>query len=168
MACFNVYSSRFALAAFAAAGLALASSDSAMSRDGDAFADLAGTWSGSGRVVDNGKPESLRCRATYAVSPDRTGLNQTIVCASSSYKLDVFANVVDRGGHISGQWTERSRGINGTVSGTAHGNRIDTEVDAGGFQAALSVSTSGNRQNVVIHPRNYEVTEVAINLTRSR
>jgi hypothetical protein len=136
--------------------------------DGDGFANLAGTWSGDGTVSANGKTERIKCRVTYAVSGDKTGLNQTLACASASYKFDVFSNVMDRAGQITGQWQEKTRNIVGNVTGTFRGNQISTQVSGGGFSAALTVSTTGDRQTVVIRPQNYEVSEVAMQLTKAR
>lgn len=152
------------LALVLAAGAAV----SAGSARADGFAYLAGTWTGSGKVIGSSGAESIRCRVQYAVSPDKAGLNQTLTCASPSYKFEIFSNVVDKGGQISGQWTERTRNIVGSVTGSVRGNQIVTTVSAGGFQAGLNVSTNGDHQNVTIRPQNYEVTEVQMALTRSR
>jgi hypothetical protein len=160
--------SRSFVAVAALGALVTMAAPAASARDEDGFGYLAGTWTGEGTVKANGKSERIRCRVTYAVSGDKAGLNQTLVCASASYKFDVFSNVMDKGGQLSGQWQEKTRNIVGNVSGTARGNVINTTVNGGGFSAALSVSTNGNRQNVVIRPANYEVTEVAMALTRAR
>ena len=158
---------RSILATIFIGGLALAPA-SAWARDGDDFSYLAGSWSGSGKVMGDNGAESIRCRVTYAVSPDKLGLNQTLVCASASYKFDIFSNIVDKGGSISGQWTERTRNIVGSVTGSVRGDEINTEVSAPGFQASLGVTTRGNSQSVVIHPKNYSISEVRMTLTHSR
>ena len=59
------------------------------------FSGLAGYWSGAGTVtLDDGSTERIRCRASYAVGDNGAGLNQTLVCASDSYKFDLKTNVI--------------------------------------------------------------------------
>src|SRR5947199_9917534 len=76
------------------------------------FAGMAGVWAGGGTVtLDDGSSERIRCRATYAVSRDGSGLNQSLTCASDSYRFNLASNVVASGGSLSGTWSESSRGI---------------------------------------------------------
>ena len=59
------------------------------------FAGLAGVWSGGGTVtLDDGSTERIRCRATYAVGGGGTGLNQSLTCASDSYRFNLSSNVL--------------------------------------------------------------------------
>ncbi len=139
--------SRWAVAA--AALLSLGSVAAAQSPG--AFAGLAGVWSGSGTVsLDNGQSERIRCRATYAVSADGNGLNQTLTCASDSYKFDLKSNVIAKAGALSGTWGESSRNIGGNLQGTAQGRQFDIVVSGPSFVANLSMVTSGNKQRVTI------------------
>ena len=56
---------------------------------------MAGVWSGGGTVtLDDGSTERIRCRATYAVGDGGNGLNQSLTCASDSYKFDLTSNVI--------------------------------------------------------------------------
>lgn len=48
------------------------------------FADMAGSWSGSGRVDPAGGSEAIRCRAQYGVSDGGARVEQRLVCASAS------------------------------------------------------------------------------------
>jgi len=67
------------------------------------FAGLAGNWSGAGTVtLDDGSTERIRCRATYAVGAGGNGLQQTLTCASDSYKFNIATNVVAQGSAVSG------------------------------------------------------------------
>ena len=134
----------------------------------DDFSILAGRWSGTGTVAADGRQERIRCRGYYAVSPDKTGLNQSLTCASDSYKFDIYSNVVDHDGRITGQWTEKSRNIVGGVTGQARGDRVETEVNAAGFSATLVATTKGDRQTVVITPHNYSISKVSVSLKRER
>ncbi|MCO5129398.1 MAG: hypothetical protein M9932_02400 [Xanthobacteraceae bacterium] len=116
-----------------------------------AFTGLAGVWSGSGTVsLDNGQSERIRCRATYAVSADGNGLNQTLTCASDSYKFDLRSNVIAKAGALSGTWGELSRNIGGNLQGSARGGQFDVTVSGPSFTADLSMVTTGNRQRVTI------------------
>jgi hypothetical protein len=131
------------------------------------FAGLAGYWSGAGSVtLDDGSSEKIRCRATYAVSGNGAGLNQTLVCASDSYKFDLKTNIVAEQGSLSGSWSESSRGINGNLSGRASGGNFQVVATAAGFTADITLTTHGNRQSVVIRPDS-QFKGASITLTRS-
>jgi hypothetical protein len=135
-----------------AAALLAASLSSAPSHaQSGPFNGLAGVWSGGGTVtLDDGSSERIRCRATYAVGEGGRGLNQTLTCASDSYKFDLRANVLAEGNAITGSWSEMSRNISGTIQGSGSGGVIQVTASAAGFNAAISLTTRGNRQSVVI------------------
>ncbi len=131
------------------------------------FAGMAGSWSGAGRIdMQNGSSERIRCRATYRVSGGGSALHQELRCASDSYKFDVTSDVHATGGTISGTWTEASRNITGSVSGTVSGGRIQARVEGGAFSATLTVATSGSRQAVTIVPVGTDVKGVAVAMSR--
>ena len=131
------------------------------------FNGLAGVWSGAGTVtLDDGSTERIRCRATYAVGAGGSGLNQSLTCASDSYKFDLKANVVAEGGSISGSWSESSRGINGSIQGHGSGSNIQVEASAAGWSANISLTTHGNKQSVVIRAES-QFKGANISLTRS-
>ena len=115
------------------------------------FADIAGAWSGSGTILlDTGASERIRCRATYAVSGDGSGLNQNLVCASDSYKFELKSDVLAKDGALSGTWSEVSRNVGGSLEGRANNGQFDVVVSAAAFKAKLSVRTLGNKQAVSI------------------
>jgi hypothetical protein len=115
------------------------------------FAGMAGNWSGGGTVtLEDGSTERIRCRATYAVGAGGTGLNQTLLCASDSYKFDLKSNVIAERGALSGTWSETSRGVNGNLEGRGSSGNFQVVVSAPGFTANVSLTTRGNRQSVVI------------------
>jgi hypothetical protein len=131
------------------------------------FAGLAGVWSGRGTVtLDDGSTERIRCRATYAVGEGGRGLNQSLTCASDSYKFDLRSNVVAEGGQISGSWSELSRNISGTIEGHAGGGVIQVVASAAGFNANISLTTRGNRQSVQIRSEG-SFRAASITLSRS-
>ncbi len=115
------------------------------------FVEMAGVWSGSGTIsLDSGASERIRCRATYAVSGDGTGLNQNLVCASDSYKFELKSDVLAKDGSLSGSWNEITRNVGGSVEGSARNGQFDVVVSAAAFKAKLSVTTRGNKQSVSI------------------
>jgi hypothetical protein len=137
---------------FAAVALyATSVSGSASCAESGPFAAMAGNWSGGGTVtLDDGSSERIRCRASYAVSASGTGLNQTLTCASDSYKINLNNNVVSEGGSLSGTWSESNRAATGTLQG--HGNNGNFQVIASGpgLTAHISLTTHGNKQSIVI------------------
>jgi hypothetical protein len=154
---------------FAIAAVIAASTWSSAShaQAGGPFAGMAGVWSGAGTVtLDDGSTERIRCRATYAVGAGGNGLQQTLTCASDSYKFNLSSNVEARGSAISGTWNESSRNINGAIEGRAGGGVIQVVANAPGFSANLSVTTRGNRQSVVIRAEN-GFKGASISLSRS-
>jgi hypothetical protein len=116
-----------------------------------AFAGLAGVWSGVGTVtLDDGSSERIRCRATYAVASDGTGLNQTLLCASDSYKFNLSSNVIANNGQLSGTWTESSTNVSGILEGSGNNGSFQVIVTSPVFSANIALTTHGNKQSVVI------------------
>jgi hypothetical protein len=131
------------------------------------FNGLAGVWSGAGSVtLDDGSSERIRCKATYAVGEGGRGLNQTLTCASDSYKFDLRTNVTAEGNEITGSWSEMSRNISGTIQGRTGNGLIQVTASAAGFSANIAVSTHGNRQSVSIKSEG-AFRSATINLARS-
>ena len=131
------------------------------------FTGLAGVWSGGGTVtLDDGSTERIRCRATYAVGAGGNGLNQSLTCASDSYRFNLSSNVVSQGGALSGTWSESSRGINGNLEGHASGGAFQIIASAPGFTANLTLTTRGNKQSVVIRSESV-FRGASISLSRS-
>jgi hypothetical protein len=131
--------------AFLLASLAASTSHAQSS----AFAGLAGSWSGGGSVMlDDGSSERIRCRAVYRVSGPN--MDMTLTCASDAYKFNLAANVVDRGGTVSGSWSESSRNVSGSLEGRGGGGNFQVVASAAGFNANISLHTVGNRQSVTM------------------
>ncbi len=130
------------------------------------FAGFTGNWSGKGTVtLSDGSKENIRCKASYRV--DRTGaaLKQSLRCASDSYKFDLSSDVVSNGREITGNWSEASRNLFGSVRGRAGGGEIEVSVEAAGFAANLTLRTRGNRQSVWITSKG-EIRNVSITMVR--
>lgn len=131
------------------------------------FAGLAGSWTGSGSIsLSDGSKERLRCRATYQVSAGDARLQQSLRCASDSYRFELNSDLVSQQGTIAGTWSETSRGISGSLAGRARSGAISAVADAPGFSANLSVATRGNRQSFSIVSQG-DIRNVSITMVRS-
>ena len=131
------------------------------------FAGLAGIWSGGGTVtLDDGSTERIRCRATYSVGAGGNGLNQSLTCASDSYRFNLSSNVVASGGSLSGTWSESSRGVSGSLEGRGASGTFQVVASAPGFTANISLTTRGNRQSVVIRAES-QFRGASISLSRT-
>jgi hypothetical protein len=118
-------------------------------QSGGPYAGMAGRWSGGGTVtLDDGSNERIRCRAVYEVAG--TKMDMSLTCASDAYKFNLSASVVDQGGAIVGQWSEASRGITGSLSGRGGGGTFQVTAVTAGFNANISLRTTGNKQSVSI------------------
>lgn len=132
------------------------------------FTGMSGVWSGKGTIaLAGGGREAIRCRATYAVRNDGDALQQTLRCASDSYKFELTSNVVASGGKLSGTWSEATRNVSGEVQGTTAGGRFQVIVSAGTFTADLVLTTRGNSQSVVIRSEGSDFKGANITLSRS-
>jgi hypothetical protein len=152
---------------FAGVGAALMLSVSVGNAQSSPFAGFDGSWSGTGTVsLSDGTTERIRCKASYKVDGGGSGLQQTLRCASDSYKFDLSSNVTSQGNSISGTWSEASRNINGNLQGKAGGGQIDVFVEAAGFAATLNLTTRGNKQSVSISSKG-EIRGVSISMVRS-
>ena len=151
----------------AGVGAVLMLSVTASNAQSGPFAGFSGAWSGNGTVaLSDGTTERIRCKADYKVDGSGLGLKQTLRCASDSYKFDLTSDVTSHGDRISGNWSEASRNVNGNLQGTAGGGRIDVFVEAAGFAANLTLTTTGNRQSVQISSKG-EIRGVNITMVRS-
>jgi hypothetical protein len=140
---------------------------SAQQREGGAFSRFAGDWSGEGTVKTSAGNERIRCKAHYNVTSDGTSLEQTLLCASDSYKLDVRSKVAATGPRFAGKWNEVTRDAIGNISGTITSTGIRGKIDGIGFAADLAISAQANRQSVTINPTGAtDISQVAITLTR--
>jgi len=132
------------------------------------FRGLSGHWSGAGTItMANGATERIRCEATYAVNATGKAVQQTLRCASDSYRVEISSNVISEGGSLSGSWAEATRGASGNISGRASGAEIVVNVAGAGFTAHLDLRTQGDRQSVTIRPQGgTDVTAVSIALRK--
>jgi hypothetical protein len=164
---FGIAVTRRVIFAIAALVAAASWSSNSSAQAGGPFAGMAGVWSGGGTVtLDDGSTERIRCRATYAVGAGGSGLQQTLTCASDSYRFNLTSNVMAQGSAVSGTWAESSRNIQGSIEGRSGPGVIQVVANAPGFSANISLRTSGNKQSVVIRAES-QFKAASISLTRS-
>jgi hypothetical protein len=150
----------------AGAGAILMLSVSASHAQSAPFAGFDGNWSGTGTVtMSDGSSEKIRCRASYKEGGGGNALEQSLRCASDSYKFDLASNVKSDGSNVSGSWSEASRNVYGNLNGKAGGGQIDVFVEAAGFAANITLTTKGNKQNVSISSKG-EIRGVNISMTK--
>ena len=131
------------------------------------FRNFLGQWSGKGQIVgSNGQRESIRCRAEYSDAKDGAALNQTIVCASASFKLDITSYAEASGEQVQGTWREAARDVSGSLTGRIAENRFEGEISSITFSAAISLTSNGRTQAVSIRPSSGDVADVRIELQR--
>ncbi|MEW6438909.1 MAG: hypothetical protein AB1508_17265 [Pseudomonadota bacterium] len=137
-----------------AAFLAAAAFQNTAAHAESALRSLAGYWGGSGIIsMKNGTHERIRCRGSYAISDGGDALNQSLLCASDSYKFNVQSNVSESaGGVLRGSWAETTRNANGQLVGRVAGSHIVANVQGVGFTALISIVTHGRSQSVAITP----------------
>ncbi|MDB5578997.1 MAG: hypothetical protein JWR80_4173 [Bradyrhizobium sp.] len=132
-----------------------------------AFAGMAGNWVGSGTItLDDNSTERIRCRATYAVRADGNGLNQSLTCASDSFRINLASNIIAQGSTLAGTWSETTRNVSGNLEGRGGAGSFQVVASGPGFTANIALTTKGNKQSVVIKSDSvFRVT--SISLTRS-
>jgi hypothetical protein len=116
------------------------------------FADFAGAWDGSGKIRIGDKTERIRCKAKYSL-PMGTGnyVMVQLTCASDSYKFDLSGEFQsDQSNQINGSWSESSRGVGGTASGSARGERFQLHFESSAITGNLVMVTRASSQSVTI------------------
>jgi len=140
--------------AFAAAAffLAVCAASPGQAQSGP-FAGMAGRWSGGGTItLDDGSSERIRCRASYKVGGPN--MEMVLTCASDAYKFNLQAAVVAQGGEVSGTWSESSRNVGGSIQGRGGSGSFQVVASAAGFNASISLKTSGNKQAIAMRADN--------------
>jgi len=133
----------------------------------DPLAHFAGNWTGAGKiVVKDGASERIRCRSTNASAAN--GLTLNLRCASDSYKFELASDISYEGGKISGSWNETSRGVVGSLSGSATASNIQATAQAIGFTAGLNIRATGNNLAVSIRSPGSEISEVSVSMAKGR
>jgi hypothetical protein len=154
---------------FAIAGaslLALAALPSAAHAATGPFEALSGSWSGGGTItMSNGAKERIRCRAQYNVGGAGANLDLTLRCASDSFTFELQSNACYNNGAVTGTWSEKTRGVGGSIEGSGNGGSIKVRV-SGIISASLALNTVANQQSISIQAPGTELQHVAISLSR--
>lgn len=119
------------------------------------FADFPGRWSGGGIIrvkgQDTNTTERMRCSATYS-SRGSHDVELELNCQSDNYRFDLSGSFrADSSNRISGRWSERTRGVGGTVSGRASGNTLQIQAESPSLNANLAMRTRSGRQGVSLN-----------------
>jgi hypothetical protein len=112
---------------------------------------LIGRWTGEGRLgLKDSPPESVKCRATYIAVENQDAMKQTIRCATAGGSIEVVSTLTHAEGQLTGEWTETSRNLSGTLTGTANDKGLQIAVRGDGLTANMGVIVKGDRQIVEI------------------
>jgi hypothetical protein len=156
----------FAFAAAGAAALAFAALPAPVQASSTPFHALSGSWAGGGTItMASGAKERIRCRARYDVNGSGSAVDLRLRCASDSFTFELQSNAGYENGAVSGNWSETTRGVGGSLEGRARGNRIDVRV-SGIISALLAVSTNANQQSISIEAPGTDMAAVAISMSR--
>jgi hypothetical protein len=133
---------------------------------GGPFEQLAGTWSGKGKVTfEGGNSEALACTAYYASRDAGAALGLAIRCASTSYKTEIRSNLHHANGRISGEWEERSFNAAGAASGVVSSERIHLQI-SGTINGWMTIVQAASKQSVSISMSGSGLSAVSIGLSR--
>ncbi len=156
-----------ARAVLACVALLLAAPMSAAAVDGASLEHLPGRWSGWGAVTHaSGQSEQVKCVATYFIKDQGAVLEQSLRCASASYRIDAVANLSIDGEVVRGQWQERANAASGNVSGRVTRSGFNLSIQGEHFTAVMAVSTSSCKQSINIAPQGVDVQRIAIGLEK--
>lgn len=131
------------------------------------IADLAGFWSGNGSVtLASGNTERVKCQVFYKAADSNTQLRQTLRCASADYTINATADLVVKGGNVTGSWEEKTYAVKGEVTGRYSGENFALMIKGANFTASMNVALSACKQSVSITPKGLDVTKVTIGLAK--
>ena len=134
-----------------------------------AFAKFVGNWSGSGKIfLSTGKQENIRCRGGFSPVEAISGesMKLELRCANETFNFELQSEINYSGGQVTGIWTERTRGLNGRLSGKLNGDEINAVVESQTFSATMDLINNGDKQQVRITSPGSEMSDVLIGLNR--
>jgi len=137
-----------------------------MARAASPFDNLAGAWSGGGRITfEGGQSERLRCNAQYRSSGAGQHLGIAIRCASPSSAFELRSDLAYRAGRVSGSWQERTLGASGEASGLADSSRVVLRF-TGAASGSMAVALAGRSQTVTIATHGTALRGIRMSLRR--
>ncbi|MEQ8825541.1 MAG: hypothetical protein RIC14_14325 [Filomicrobium sp.] len=117
----------------------------------DRFQSLLGWWQGQGRLLmREGKPETVKCRATYRFGETKTQLLQAVRCATSGGKVEVKSEISNTGGELKGTWTETVYELAGELTGEFTPKGFRVKVSGSDLKARMDVRVRDDQQIVEI------------------
>ena len=75
--------------------------------------------------------------------------------------------MVERGGRITGTWSEAAYEVSGNITGRMVGNHISAVAQGDSFNADLAVTTTANRMMVTMTPKATYVVNVKMAFSRA-
>jgi len=134
-----------------------------------AFAKFVGNWVGGGKIfLSSGKQENIRCRGGFSPVEAISGesMKLELRCANDTFNFELQSELNYSGGQVTGVWTERTRGLNGRLSGKINGDEINAVVESQTFNATMDLINNGDKQQVRITSPGSEMSDVLIGLNR--
>jgi hypothetical protein len=129
--------------------------------------ELPGRWSGTGSIrLTNGTAQTVKCVATYFVTGGGANVAQNLRCAGPSYKIDTHANLVVRGGQVTGSWEERQYAQKGAITGRMTSNGFSLQISGAQFTAALQLTSAACKQSLSITPKGFDISRISIGLAK--
>jgi hypothetical protein len=139
----------------------------APARAQQSFDEVAGSWSGVGSMKPSDGPrERVRCKVDYTVKSEGQSVKMNVRCASDAYKMELTANIDQRGSALSGNWFESQYRQGGKISGQNVNGLIEAKIEGDTITALLTVRTKGNRQSFAMESPGAWVSQVSIDLLR--
>ena len=131
------------------------------------FDEVAGLWSGVGSMKPSDGPrERVRCKVDYIVKSGGQSVKMNVRCASDAYKMELTANIDQKGTALSGNWFESQYRQGGKISGQNVNGLIEAKIEGDTITALLTVRTKGNRQSFAMESPGAWVSQVSIDLVR--
>ena len=131
------------------------------------FDEVAGLWSGVGSMKPSDGPrERVRCKVDYIVKNGGQSVKMNVRCASDAYKMELTANIDQKGTALSGNWFESQYRQGGKISGQNVNGLIEAKIEGDTITALLTVRTKGNRQSFAMESPGAWVSQVSIDLVR--
>jgi hypothetical protein len=75
-------------------------------------------------------------------------MEMNLTCASDAYKFNFQAAVEAQNGEVTGNWTESSRNVGGSIQGRGAHGTFQVVAQAAGFNASIALKTTGNKQSI--------------------
>jgi hypothetical protein len=133
------------------------------------FENVAGSWSGGGMMKPSDGPrERVRCKADYTPKNNGQSVKLNLRCASDAYKMELSANIDQKGTSLSGNWFESQYRQGGSISGKNVNGLIQARIEGETMAALLSLQTKGDRQTVAMESPGSWVSQVSVELVRDK